>query len=265
MAPATMAQRIVRGKAKIRDAKIPFSMPSLADLPERLDAVLSVIYLVFNEGYSASSGDSLMRVELSDEAIRLARLVIELLPDPEVHGATGPDAAARIAAQGRLNADGDIVLLEEQDRHCGTSTSSPKARALVEQALRSRRFGVYPAGGDLRRSCRGKAAVETDWAQIVALYDVLLRADASPVVELNRAVAIAMRDDAASGLSIIDAILRRGDLQDYYLAHSARGEFLRRLGEQEQAKLAFERALSLANQEPEQRFLRNKLAATDSL
>ncbi len=261
MTPSTLAQRIVRGKAKIRAARIPYVIPSLNELPERLDPVLSVIYLVFNEGYSASSGDSLTRVELSAEAIRLARLLVELLPDPEAIGLLALMLLHESRRETRMNAAGDIILLEEQDRSLWDNEFIAEGRRLVEQALRSRRFGIYTIQAAISAvHAEAKLACETDWAQIVALYDVLLRADASPVVELNRAVAIAMRDDVASGLAIIDAILNRGDLRDYYLAHSARGEFLRRLGNREQAKLAFERALSLTQQETEQRFLSKKIA-----
>ncbi len=262
--PATMAQRIVRGKAKIRDARIPYAIPSLNDLPGRLDPVLSVIYLVFNEGYSASSGDCLTRVDLSNEAIRLARLLVDLLPDPEAMGLLALMLLHESRRPARLNADGDIVLLEEQDRTLWNQDLIAEGRHLVEQSLRSRRFGVYTIQAAISAvHAEANVASETDWTQIVALYDILLRAESSPIVELNRAVAIAMRDDVASGLAIIDAILSRGELQDYYLAHSARGEFLRRLGSQDQAILAFERALSLARQEPEQRFLRSKLASLE--
>ncbi len=263
--PSTMAQRIVRGKAKIRDARIPFVIPELADLPERLDPVLSVIYLVFNEGYSASSGNSLTRIDLTDEAIRLARLLVDLLPDPEAIGLLALMLLHESRRPARLSNAGDIVLLEDQDRTTWNQDLIAEGKRLVEHSLRSRRFGVYTIQAAISAvHAEAKVASETDWAQIVALYEVLLRLDASPVVELNRAVAIAMRDGVASGLTIIDAILCRGDLQDYYLAHSARGEFLRRLGKLPESKLAFERALSLAEQEPEQRFLRNKLAAINA-
>lgn len=266
MPPSTMAQRIVRGKAKIRDAHIPFVIPSLNDLPDRLESVLSVIYLVFNEAYSASSGNSLTRVDLSSEAIRLARLLVELLPDPEVVGLLALMLLHESRREARVNSTGDIILLEEQDRLLWDKDFIAEGTRLVEHALRSRRFGVYTIQAAISAvHAEAKKASDTDWAQIVALYDVLLRADSSPVVELNRAVAIAMRDDVASGLNIIDAILSRGDLQNYYLAHSARGEFLKRLGNLEQAKLAFERALSLTQQEVEQRFLRRKLAEIDRI
>ncbi len=266
IAPSTMAQRIVRGKAKIRDARIPYNIPSLNDLPSRLEPVLSVIYLVFNEGYSSSSGESLTRADLSDEAIRLARLLVELLPDPEAVGLLALMLLHESRREARMNADGDIVLLEDQDRTLWNQEFIAEGSRLVEQALRCRRFGVYSIQAAISAvHAEATVASETDWTQIVALYDVLFRADASPVVELNRAVAIAMRDDTASGLAIIDSILDRGDLQDYYLAHSARGEFLRRLEKHDQAKLAFERALSLARLEPERRFLRSKIASTESV
>ncbi len=263
--PPTMAQRIVRGKAKIRDARIPFVIPALADLPERLDPVLSVIYLVFNEGYSASSGDSLTRVDLSDEAIRLARLLVNLLPDPEAIGLLALMLLHESRRPARLSSAGEIIVLEEQDRTLWNKVLITEGKRFVEQSLRSRRFGVYTIQAAISAvHAEAKHASETDWTQIVALYDVLLQAESSPVVELNRAVAIAMRDGVANGLTIIDKILNRGDLQDYYLAHSARGEFLRRLGKLPESKLAFERALSLAKQDSEQRFLRNKLAAINA-
>ncbi len=262
MTPSSMAQRIVRGKAKIRDARIPYVIPSLNELPERIDPVLSVIYLVFNEGYSASSGENLTRVDLSDEAIRLARLLVELLPDPETTGLLALMLLHESRRKARVNSAGDIVLLEEQDRTLWNDAFVVEGKRLVEQALRSRRFGVYTIQAAISAvHAEAKQASETDWPQIVALYDVLLRADPSPVVELNRAVAIAMRDDIASGLSIIDEILSRNQLRDYYLAHAARGEFLLRLGKNSEARLAFEIALTLAKQEPEKRFLRRKLAS----
>lgn len=263
--PPTMAQRIVRGKAKIRDARIPFSIPELGDLPERLDPVLSVIYLVFNEGYSASSGDRLTRVDLSDEAIRLTRLLTELLPDPEVIGLLALMLLHESRRPARLDIHGDVVLLEDQDRTSWNQDLIAEGKSLVDQALRSGRFGIYTIQAAISAvHAEAEDAGATDWAQIAALYDVLLRAAPSPVVELNRAVAIAMRDDVATGLAIIDTILSRGDLEDYYLVHSARGEFLRRQGRMHEAKIAFERALSLAKQEPERRLLRNKLSTIDT-
>ncbi|MDQ8201393.1 RNA polymerase sigma factor [Pelagicoccus sp. SDUM812003] len=261
-APATMAQRIVRGKAKIRDARIPFVIPSLADLPERLDAVLSVIYLVFNEGYSASTGESLTRLDLSQEAIRLARLVLELIPDPEVKGLLALMLLHESRRTTRVDAQGDIVLLENQDRSRWDKQLIAEGCALVEESLASRRFGFYAIQAAISAThAEAASSEETDWAQIVALYDVLLRIEPSPVIELNRAVAVAMRDGPEAGLALIDALLERGELVDYHLAHSARGELLHRLGRGELAKAAFETALGLAKQEPERRFLRRRIAA----
>lgn len=264
--PATMAQRIVRGKTKIRDARIPYVIPSLAELPSRLDPVLAVVYLVFNEGYSASSGSSLTRVDLSDEAIRLARILFELLPDPEVQGLLALMLLHESRRAARSTRVGDIILLEDQNRTLWNQDLIAEGRRLMEQSLRSGRFGVYTIQAAISAvHADAKQADATDWAQIVALYDVLLRVAPSPVVELNRAVAIAMSEDAAAGLSLIDAILERGDLVGYYLAHSARGEFLRRLDRQPEARIAFEQAMLLAKQEPERRFLQNKIASLESL
>ncbi len=266
VAPSTMAQRIVRGKSKIRDARIPYTIPAMTDLSKRMEPVLSVIYLVFNEGYSASSGDCMTRPDLSSEAIRLGRLLVELLPDPEAIGLLALMLLHESRRESRMNADGDIVLLEDQDRTLWNQRFIAEGKQLVEQSLGSRRIGIYTLQAAISAvHAEATLASETDWAQIVALYDVLFRVDLSPVVELNRAVAIAMRDGIPAGLSIIDAILDRGDLQNYYLAHSARGEFLRRIGQQDRAKLAFQQALSLARQEPERRFLRNKIASTESV
>lgn len=263
--PATMAQRIVRGKTKIRDARIPYVIPSLAELPSRLDPVLAVVYLVFNEGYSASSGSSLTRVDLSDEAIRLARILFELLPDPEVQGLLALMLLHESRRAARSTRVGDIILLEDQNRTLWNQDLIAEGRRLMEQSLRSGRFGVYTIQAAISAvHADAKQADATDWAQIVALYDVLLRVAPSPVVELNRAVAIAMSEDAAAGLSLIDAILERGDLVGYYLAHSARGEFLRRLDRQPEARMAFEQAMLLAKQEPERRFLQNKIASLEA-
>ncbi len=258
---ATMAQRIVRGKAKIRDEQIPYVVPSLADLPERLDAVLSAIYLVFNEGYAASQGGSLLRVDLTAEAIRLGRLLLELLPDPEAKGLLALMLLHESRRQARVSQDGEIILLEEQDRSRWDYQMISEGTALVEQALRSRRFGAYTlqAAVSVIHAQAGTAA-QTDWNQIVVLYSALLSIDSSPVVELNRAVAVAMRDGPEAGLVLIDAILKRGDLVDYHRAHAARAELCRRSGKLSDAKNSYERALSLARQEPERRFLTRRLS-----
>jgi RNA polymerase sigma-70 factor, ECF subfamily len=253
---ATMAQRIVRGKAKIRDAQIPYVVPSLGDLPERLDAVLSAIYLVFNEGYAASQGASLLRVDLTAEAIRLGRLLLELLPDPEAKGLLALMLLHESRREARVSKDGEIILLEEQDRSRWDYQMISEGTALVEQALRSRRFGAYTLQAAISAiHAEAGTAAQTDWNQIVVLYSVLQRIDLSPVVELNRAVAVAMRDGPEAGLQIIDRILGRGELGDYQLAHSARGELLRRAGKASDALTAFQQALELARQEPEKRFL----------
>ena len=256
----TMAQRIVRGKAKIRDAGIPYVVPSLSELPARLDAVLAVTYLVFNEGYSASAGGSQVRVDLSEEAIRLSRLLMELLPDPEVMGLLALMLLHESRRAARTSSDGEIVLLEDQDRGQWNKELIAEGQALVERALASRRFGFYTLQAAISAvHADASTAEETDWNQIVALYSVLTQVDASPVVELNRAVAIAMRDGPLAGLKIIDAIFTRGELTNYHLAHSARGELLRRSGIDDEATAAFEKALVLAKQEPERRFLQKRL------
>jgi RNA polymerase sigma-70 factor (ECF subfamily) len=258
---ATMAQRIVRGKAKIRDAQIPYVVPSLGDLPERLDAVLSAIYLVFNEGYAASQGSSLTRVDLTAEAIRLGRLLLELLPDPEAKGLLALMLLHESRREARASKDGEIILLEDQDRSRWDHNLMSEGTALVEQALQSRNFGAYTLQAAISAvHAKAATAAQTDWNQIVALYSVMQRIDLSPVVELNRAVAVAMRDGPEAGLVLIDAILKRGDLVDYHLAHAARAELCRRSGKMSDAKNSYERALSLARQEPEQRFLTRRLS-----
>jgi RNA polymerase sigma-70 factor, ECF subfamily len=261
LAPApTVAQRIVRAKAKIRDAHIPYQVPSQADLPERLETVLQVIYLVFNEGYSASSGTLLTRPDLSGEAIRLGRLLIELMPEPEVIGLLALMLLNESRRPARTSAKGDLVLLEDQDRTLWDQDLIAEGSALVDQALSSRRFGPYTLQAAISAVHANAASVNaTDWREIVGLYNVLLEVDPSPVVELNRAVAVAMRDGPLAGLALIEAILGRGDLADYHLAHAARADLYRRLGRREEAKSAYRRALSLTQQEQERRFLERRL------
>jgi len=258
---STLAQRIVRAKAKIRDARIPYQVPSRADLPDRLDAVLHVVYLVFNEGYSASSGASLTRHDLSGEAIRLGRLVRELLPEPEVMGLLALMLLHESRRAARTSPAGELVLLGDQDRSLWSRDLITEGSALVQQALSSRRFGPYTLQAAIAAvHAEAASAAATDWAQIVGLYDVLLRAEPSPVVELNRAAAVAMRDGPVAGLTLIDAILARGDLADYHLAHSARADLCRRLGRTTEARASYERALQRTQQEPERRFLERRLS-----
>jgi RNA polymerase sigma-70 factor (ECF subfamily) len=260
--PSTLAQRIVRAKAKIRDAGIPYRVPSPDELPERLDPVLRVIYLVFNEGYSASSGDSVTRPDLSGEAIRLARLLYGLLPEPEVAGLLALMLLHESRRASRTTPTGDLILLEDQDRTLWNREQIAEGAALVERALASRRFGPYTVQAAIAAvHAQAVTPAATDWAQIVGLYDALLQLESSPVIELNRAVAVAMRDGPEAGLVLIDAILGQGDLADYYLAHSARAELSRRLGRTAQARAAYERALALTQQEPERRFLERRLSA----
>ncbi len=260
-AAPTLAQRIVRAKAKIRDAGIPYQVPEQADLPDRLDSVLRVIYLVFNEGYSASSGAALTRHDLSGEAIRLARLLVELLPEPEAMGLLALMLLHESRRAARTSPGGDLILLDEQDRSLWNRAQIAEGSALVERALTSGRFGPYTLQAAIAAvHAEAPSAEATDWAQIVALYDVLAQAEPSPVVELNRAVAVAMRDGPEAGLVLVEAILARGDLGDYHLAHSARAELCRRLGRTTQARAAYQRALALVRQEPEQRFLERRLA-----
>jgi len=260
-APPTLAQRIVRAKTKIRDAKIPYQVPSQDDLPERLDSVLRVIYLVFNEGYAASSGASLTRHDLSGEAIRLARLLTGLLPEPEAMGLLALMLLHESRRAARTSPTGDLILLDEQDRSRWNRDQITEGTALVEQALSSRRFGPYSLQAAIAAvHAEAPDAVATDWVQIVGLYDVLAQAEPSPVVELNRAVAVAMRDGPAAGLVLIDAILGRGELADYRLAHAARADLCRRLGRTDEARVSYQRALALTRQEPERRFLERRLA-----
>jgi RNA polymerase sigma-70 factor (ECF subfamily) len=259
--PSTLAQRIVRAKAKIRDARIPYQIPSRADLPERLDAVLQVVYLVFSEGYSASSGAALTRPSLSGEAIRLGRLLLELLPEPEVEGLLALMLLHESRRAARATDDGELVLLADQDRSLWDRAGIAEGCALVERALRSRRFGPYTLQAAIAAvHAEAPSAGVTDWAQIVGLYDVLARADPSPLVELNRAVAVGMRDGAGAGLALVDQLLERGELAEYHLAHAARADLCRRTGAVAEARASYRRALALARQEPERRFIERRLA-----
>jgi len=260
VSPPALAQRIVRAKAKIRDAGIPYQLPSREDLPERLDAVLHVVYLVFNEGYRASSGASLTRADLSAEAIRLGRLLADLLPEPEVLGLLALMLLHDSRRATRTSPSAPLVLLADQDRARWDRGQIAEGSALVERALGSRRFGPYTLQAAIAAvHAEAPDAEATDWPQIVGLYDVLLRADPSPVVELNRAAAVAMRDGPAAGLGLIDAILGRGDLTDYLLAHSARADLCRRLGRLPEAVEAYRRALALTKLEPERQFLESRI------
>jgi RNA polymerase sigma-70 factor (ECF subfamily) len=257
----TIAKRIVRAKAKIRDAHIPYEVPSRADLSNRLDAVLQVIYLIFTEGYSASEGPSLTRRELSEEAIRLARLLAELMPEPEVFGLLALLLLQESRRVARVSADGDVVLLEYQNRSLWDQSLIHEGKALVERALASRRFGPYTLQAAIAAlHAEAQDVATTDWAQIAALYDVLLRVNPSPVVALNRAVAISMRDGPAAGLVLIEALLEHGALSDYYLAHAARADLCAKLGNMTQAIASCRKALSLARQEPSRRFLNKRLS-----
>jgi RNA polymerase sigma-70 factor (ECF subfamily) len=260
-APATLAQRIVRGKSKIRDAGVPFAVPSAEELPERLEVVLAVVYLVFNEGYSATTGESVTRADLSGEAIRLGRLLVELLPDAEAIGLLALMLLQESRRRARASPEGDVVLLEDQNRALWDADLIAEGRALVARALSTRRVGPYTVQAAIAAAHASALTPEaTNWQRIAALYDTLLAVHPSPVVELNRAVAVAMRDGPAAGLGLIDALLVRGELGTYHLAHAARADLLRRLGNRDAARAAYERALALAHQEPERRFLMKRLS-----
>ncbi len=261
----TLAQRIVRAKAKIRDARIPYQVPAPQELPERLDAVLRVIYLVFNEGYAASSGASLTRHDVSAEAIRLGRLLVELLPEPEAIGLLALMLLHESRRAARTSPSGEVVLLDEQDRSTWDHDQIAEGTRLVERALSSRRVGPYAIQAAISAvHAEAASAAATDWHEIVGLYDVLRRLDPSPVIELNRAVAVAMRDGPDAGLQLIDAILDRGELSEYRLAHAARAELCRRLGRNVEARTSYERAIALTRQEPERRFLERRLKEVEA-
>ncbi len=263
--PATLAQRIVRAKAKIRETRIPYEVPTPQELPERLDAVLQVIYLVFNEGYSAAAGAEVTRAELTGEAIRLGRLLADLPPEPEVPKPEIMGLLSLMLLQesrrtARTSPTGELILLENQDRSLWNRAQIAEGVALVEKALKSRRFGPYTLQAAIAAvHAEAESAAATDWRQIVALYSQLVRIQPSPVVHLNRAVAIAMRDGPEVGLAHIDAVLEHGELGNYYLAHSARAEMYRRLGRTAEARSSYERALALTQQEPERQFLQERI------
>jgi RNA polymerase sigma-70 factor, ECF subfamily len=260
IAPATLAQRLVRAKAKIRTARIPYQVPEIADLPDRLDTVLQVIYLVFNEGYAASSGTSLTRADLAAEAIRLGRLVMELLPDPEVMGLLALMLLQESRRTARTSATGDLILLEDQDRSLWNQSQIVEGRELVTRSLSAPEVGSYTLQAAIAAvHSEASNTGETDWAKVVALYDLLIQANRSPIVELNRSVAVAMRDGFLIGLQLIDKIFARGDLSEYHLAHAARADFCRRLGKIDDARASYQQALALVKQEPERRFLQKRL------
>jgi len=257
----TLAQRIVRAKVKIRDANIPYQVPTRTALPSRLGAVLHVIYLVFNEGYSASSGSAVVRHDLSSEAITLGRLLVQLLPEPEAYGLLALMLLHDARRAARVSADGELVLLDDQDRSLWNRAQIAEGCTLVEKALTTGPVGPYGLQAAIAAvHCEADTANETDWAQIVGLYDLLLRVEPTPIVELNRAVAIAMQEGPAKGLALIDAIVKRGQLGDYHHIHSARADLLRQLGRAPEAIEAYERALNLNTQEPERRFLSRRIA-----
>jgi len=258
--PATLAQRIVRAKTKIREASIPYEVPTPQELPERLDAVLQVIYLVFNEGYSAAAGAEVTRAELTGEAIRLGRLLTELHPEPEIMGLLALMLLQESRRAARTSPAGELILLENQDRSLWNREQIAEGVAFVEKALSSRRFGAYTLqAGIAAVHAEAQSTAATDWRQIVALYNQLVRIQPSPVVHLNRAVAIAMRDGPEAGLPHIDALLEHGELTNYYLAHSARAELYRRLGRTAEARASYEKALALTQQEPERQFLQERI------
>ncbi len=260
-APPTLAQRIVRAKNKIRDAKILYQVPTPEDLPARLDSVLRVIYLVFNEGYTASSGDTLTRHDLSGEAIRLARLITGLLPEPEAMGLLALMLLHESRRAARTRPSADLILLEDQDRSLWNCEQIAEGTALVEHALTKRRIGPYVLQAAISAvHAEATTAAVTDWAQIVGLYDVLARLEHSPVIELNRAVAVAMRDGPAAGLTLVEAILAGGELAEYRFAHAAHADQCRRLGKTAEARISYQRALELTQQAPERRFLQRRLA-----
>jgi RNA polymerase sigma-70 factor, ECF subfamily len=258
--PRTLAQRIVRAKAKIRETPIPYEVPTPQELPERLGAVLHVIYLVFNEGYSAAAGAEVTRSELTGEAIRLGRLLTELQPEPEVIGLLSLMLLQESRHAARTSPTGELILLEHQDRSLWNREQIAEGLALLEKALKSRRFGSYTLQAAIAAvHAEAESVAATDWRQIVALYDQLLRIQPSPVVQLNRAVAIAMCDGPEAGLAHIDAVLEQGELANYYLAHSARADMYRRLGRTAEARSSYEKALALTQQEPERQFLQERI------
>jgi RNA polymerase sigma-70 factor (ECF subfamily) len=260
----TIAQRIVRAKAKIRDERLPYHVPSGAELPERIGAVLAVVYLLFNEGYSASSGPSLTRAELSAEAIRLGRVLLELLPEPEVIGVVALMLLHESRRTSRVSAGGELVLLEQQDRSTWNHALIREGIALVERALATRRFGPYTLQAAIAAvHAEAPTPEATDWRQICALYAALLAMQPSPVIELNRAAAVAMYEGPAAGLTLIDALIARGELSDYHLAHSARADLFRRLGRRDEARAAYGQALALVQSEPEKRYLEKRLNELD--
>ncbi len=265
VSPATLAQRIVRAKAKIRETPVPFEVPTPEELPERLDAVLRVIYLVFNEGYSAGAGADVTRAELTGEAIRLGRLLVELQPEPDM---TGPEPLGLLSLMllqesrraARTSPSGELILLEHQDRSLWNRDLIAEGAAWLEKALSSRRLGPYTLQAAIAAvHAQANSAADTDWRRIVSLYDQLVRIEPSPVVQLNRAVAVAMCEGPEAGLAQIDALLDRGELASYYLAHAARADMYRRLGRAAEAKSSYERALALTRQEPERRFLQERI------